>query len=180
MAIVKYEAPDLGSRVPGYGNMNQAAGAFVCAANTGRFLLQQRGRDGDFAGYWGQFGGGVEAGESREAAVQRELEEETGYAGPIFMRALKANVDAHFTYHNFAAVVPQEFTPVINAETESFGWFEFGQWPSPLHPGIEKTFNDGVSMAILRDTCNQRDYHVQFCKRYGSGHLQNWNNTARP
>lgn len=175
MAIEKYEHPDLGPLVPG-SRMNQAAGAFVCASNTGRFLLQQRGKDGDFAGYWGQFGGGVEPGETREAAVQRELEEETGYSGRIFMRALKANVDPHFTYHNFAAVVPQEFEPVTNAETKSFGWFELGQWPSPLHPGIEKTFRDQVSMAILRDTCNQRDYHVQFCKRYGKTLVQDWNN----
>jgi 8-oxo-dGTP pyrophosphatase MutT (NUDIX family) len=178
MAIQKYVAPDLGPRVP-KSRMNQAAGAFVCAANTGRFLLQLRGPDGDAAGMWGQFGGGIESGETREAAVQRELEEETGYSGPIFMRALKPNVDAHFTYHNFAAVVPQEFEPVTNGETAGHVWCEFGQWPTPLHPGILRTFRDPASMAILRDTCNQRDYHVQFCKRYGRTHIQDWNQNIK-
>lgn len=178
MAIDKYIAPDLGGEAPGYGRFNQAAGAFIFAASTGRCLLQQRGKDGDFAGFWGQFGGGVEAGETREAAVQREVEEETGYSGPIFMRALKPNVNADFTYHNFAAVVPQEFEPVVNEETMGHVWCEFGQWPTPLHPGIEKTFKDGLSMSILREVCSQRDYYVQQARRYGKSLLQDWNNST--
>ena len=178
MAIEKYVDLDLGPRVP-KSRMNQAAGAFICAANTGRFLLQKRGPDGDCAGMWGQFGGGMEQGETREAAVQREVAEETGYTGLIFMRALKANVDPHFTYHNFAAVIPMEFNPTLNAETAAFIWCEYDQWPTPLHPGVLKTFNDPASMAILRDTCNQRDYHVQFCKRYGKTHIQNWNTNRK-
>jgi 8-oxo-dGTP pyrophosphatase MutT (NUDIX family) len=179
MAINKYIPPEMDTRATGVSRMNQAAGAFVCAASTGRFLLQLRGKDGDAAGTWGQFGGGIEAGETREAAVQRELEEETGYSGPIFMRALKANVDPHFTYHNFAAVVPDEFEPVMNGESEAHTWCEFGQWPTPLHPGIQRTFNDPASMAILKDTCKQRTYHVQFCRRYGKTHLQDWNATFK-
>lgn len=178
MPITKYEAPDLGPRVP-KSNMNQAAGAFVFAADTGRCLLQKRGKDGDFAGTWGQFGGGMEDGETREAAVQRELAEETGYSGPIFMRALTPNVDPHFTYHNFAAVVPTEFTPVINGETEDHIWCVFGQWPTPLHPGVQKTFNDPVSMMLLKATCEQRKYLVQFVRRYGVSHLQDWNSNRR-
>lgn len=178
MAIDKYVHPDLGPRVPKT-TQNQAAGAFVVAADTGRILMQKRGKDGDFAGTWGQFGGGMEPGETREAAVQRELAEETGYTGPIFMRALKANVDAHFTYHNHAAVVPSEFTPVTNGETEDHVWCEYGQWPTPLHPGVQRTFNDPVSVAILKDTVAQRAYHVQFARRYGASHVQDWNDNQR-
>lgn len=174
MPIDKYEHPDLGPRVPKT-SQNQAAGAFIVAADTGRCLLQKRGPDGDFAGYWGQFGGGMEPGETREGACQRELYEEAGYDGPIFIRALKANVDPQFTYHNHAAVIPREFVPKLNAETETHLWCEYGQWPDPLHPGVIRLFKDPVSMALLKDTFERRQYHAQFCRRYGVSHVQDWN-----
>lgn len=150
---------------------NQAAGAFICAADTGRFLLGLRSQRVDSPGVWGQFGGGIEHGETREATIQRELFEEAGYEGDIFIRAMKANSTSDFTYHNHAAVVPTEFTPKLNDETDTHVWCDLGKWPEPLHPGILKLFNDPASMAILKDTCERREYLAQFCKRYGTSHV---------
>jgi len=49
-----------------------------------RFLMQLRDNDPRIVhpGCWGFFGGHIEPGESPEAAVQRELVEEIGYAMP--------------------------------------------------------------------------------------------------
>ena len=40
------------------------------------------------------------------------------------------------------AVVEEEFEPMLNWESESFGWFELTDLPSPLHFGLEALLND--------------------------------------
>jgi 8-oxo-dGTP pyrophosphatase MutT (NUDIX family) len=152
---------------------NQAAGAFICAATTGKFLLGLRSQRVDAPGVWGQFGGGIEHGETREGAIQREVWEEAGYDGPIFIRALKPNHKSNFTYHNHVAVVPDEFVPKLNDETDEHVWCAYGQWPTPLHPGILELFKDPMSMKIMKDTCEQRRYLVQYCRRYGVTNVPN-------
>jgi hypothetical protein len=48
-------------------------------------------------------------------------------------------VDGHdFKYHNFVALVPNEFTPELNWENDRSDWVEYGHWPEPLHFGFEK------------------------------------------
>ncbi len=59
--------------------------SFILYTADDRVLLQQRDDKPDLAygGYWTIFGGAVEAGESPEAAVRRELEEELALALPL-------------------------------------------------------------------------------------------------
>jgi 8-oxo-dGTP pyrophosphatase MutT (NUDIX family) len=60
--------------------------AAVMVAEDGRYLLQLRDdKPGlHLAGHWALFGGGIEPGESAEAALRRELVEELGFtAGAV-------------------------------------------------------------------------------------------------
>ena len=70
-------APHLDERVQ-Y-DADSVAAVFVMAG--GKYLLQQRddAPGVDFPGFLGLFGGGVEAGESHEVALLRELEEELAF-----------------------------------------------------------------------------------------------------
>ncbi len=58
--------------------MTVVAAALI--AESGRILLQQRAPDRSMAGLWEFPGGKVEEGETPEAALARELEEELGIA----------------------------------------------------------------------------------------------------
>jgi 8-oxo-dGTP pyrophosphatase MutT (NUDIX family) len=116
-----------------------AAGALIFNMESSLFLLQLRGRDGDAQGTYGFFGGKLDGDESPDAAVRREVVEETGFEGPILLRRLPTFVssDKSFTYHNFLGVVMHEFQPALNAESAGYIWFDYPNWPQPLHPGLE-------------------------------------------
>src|SRR5690606_41833150 len=55
----------------------------------GRILLTQRGKDSDLAGLWEFPGGKREPGESSQAALARELEEELGIEVEIGERLIE-------------------------------------------------------------------------------------------
>jgi len=61
--------------------LDRAVAAAVMVAEDGRYLLQLRDdKPGlHLAGHWALFGGGIEAGESAEAALRREIHEELGF-----------------------------------------------------------------------------------------------------
>ncbi len=64
-------------------SMRIGVGAFI--VSDGRVLLGLRAHDRDFyPGVWDVFGGHVEVGESKEAALRRELGEELGIAPTQF------------------------------------------------------------------------------------------------
>lgn len=89
----------------------------------------------------GEFwGGAIDPGEDPAEAAKREIKEEIGYRGfDILMVPMYVFKDqkSGFQYHNFLAVVDDEFTPNLNWETEKFQWVEYGNWPSPLHFGLK-------------------------------------------
>ncbi len=65
-----------GAAPPGRRPVDVAVGVLIDAA--GRFLLTSRPEGKVYAGYWEFPGGKLEAGESVEAALRRELHEEIG------------------------------------------------------------------------------------------------------
>lgn len=118
----------------------QGAGALVMAKTTGRLLLPYRSLYVLQPHTWGVWGGAIDQGENPKDAVMREMHEEVGYKGadiqliPLY---IFEDQKTGFKYHNFLAVVPDEFRPELNWETDNYKWVEFGHWPAPLHFGLE-------------------------------------------
>jgi 8-oxo-dGTP pyrophosphatase MutT (NUDIX family) len=127
-----------------------AAGALILARSTSRLLIAHRAEGTLQAGTWGTWGGAVDAGETAEQAVTRELHEEAGFDGRFDAHPLMVfEHDSGFTYSNFLVVVEQEFAPVLNWETQNFGWFDYGDWPTPLHFGLEQLLDHQDSRTII-------------------------------
>lgn len=127
------------------------AGALIVASDTGRILIPHRSASVEQPGTWGVWGGAIDAGEDPAAAARREVEEEAGASSVARMVPLYVFRKGDFRYHNFLAVVPSEFQPRLNWETQGFRWVEFGDWPAPMHFGLKALLdNDGelISRAI--------------------------------
>jgi len=117
---------------------DKAAGCIFVAKDTGRILLAHRSCE---VGYepetWGTWGGKIDMDETPKQAVEREVEEETGLDTAYKISPLYIYHDGSFEYHNFLVVVPFEFTPQLNWENDGSAWVEYGEWPDPLHFGME-------------------------------------------
>jgi 8-oxo-dGTP pyrophosphatase MutT (NUDIX family) len=133
----------------------RGSGCVFLAKDTKRFLLAHRSRSVEQPDTWGTWGGAIDSHENPETAALREAEEESGYSGQIKMlplyvfNALRGG-KVVFQYHNFLAIIPVEFTPRLNWETQGFQWCEFGHWPQPLHFGTVAMFKDGASIKTIR------------------------------
>lgn len=114
-----------------------AAGCIFVAKDTGRILIAHRSDRVDYEPEtWGTWGGKIDMDESPKQAVEREVEEETGFTGQYKIHPLYTYRDGTFAYHNYLVVVPFEFTPQLNWENDSSSWVDFGDWPAPLHFGL--------------------------------------------
>lgn len=128
------------------------AGCMIMAEDTKRFLMPLRSGQVEQPGTWGTWGGAIDKGKTPEQAVRQEVREEAGYAGHFELYPLYIFEDdeSGFKYYNFLAVVDEEFAPRLNWETSDYEWVEFGDWPQPLHFGVQGILNDPKSLAILK------------------------------
>lgn len=140
---------------------NQGAGCIFMAQTSKRFLLAHRSGAVEQPHTWGIWGGAIDAGEDPAQAALREAEEESGYTGKIKMipmyvfNAIKQG-KVVFKYFNFLAIVPDEFKPHLNWETQSFKWCDFGQWPSPLHFGVQAILKDAHSLQVMNNAISKK------------------------
>lgn len=128
----------------------RAGGAFIIAASTKRILFAKRAGDGDASGVWACLGGKIEPGESVEEAIRREIEEEAGWSGDIDLDRIYTHRDPDLIYYNHIGIVQDEFEPNLNDEHSDYAWVRFGEWPKPLHPGIEEVLRDEHARNALR------------------------------
>jgi len=131
------------------------AGCVIMARDTGRILMPLRSNHPpphhvNEPGTYGTWGGKIDDGENPEKAARREVEEECGHNGDIQMIPLYVYKDGSFRYYNYLAIVPDEFKPQLNWETESATWTTLDKLPGPLHPGLRKLLADAPSYEIIK------------------------------
>lgn len=144
-----------------------AAGSIILALDTRKILLGLRSTEVSDPGMWSTFGGSINGNETPKKAMLRETFEETGLPGGrpsdgghtngahgVYPLMTYRNYDRGCVYYNFLTVVNRQFTPILNWESDGAEWFKFGDWPSPLHPGLECLIDDKVSMDTVR-------YHIE-------------------
>jgi 8-oxo-dGTP pyrophosphatase MutT (NUDIX family) len=127
----------------------QGAGVIFLAKDTGRVLLAQRSTDVLEPLTWGTWGGAIDNNEDPRQAASREVVEEAGYDGQFELIPLLVYENGSFRYHNFLAIVPGEFDPTLNWETNTFAWVTLGEWPSDLHFGLQALLAHEPSMTVL-------------------------------
>ena len=129
----------------------EAAGCIFMSMSSGRILLAHRSSAVLQPNTWGTWGGAMDHGESPLEAVKREAFEECGknvtndHIVPLYVFK-----SGNFRYYNFLVLVPHEFDPALNWETQGYDWCYFGDWPSPLHFGLRDLLSDPDSVAKIK------------------------------
>ena len=147
-----------------------AAGCIFIAKDTGRILIFHRSRYVMESNTWGTSGGKVDEGETLTQAVEREIEEETGFGGKYKISPLWTFKDGSFQYHNYMVIVPFEFTPELNWENDDSSWVEFGEWPSPLHFGF-KALIENAGQKIKRVVTLIKKKHAELLQENVEGNM---------
>ena len=119
-----------------------ASGFWVMAKDTGRFLFCHRSPLVPEPNSWGIPSGKIEKNELPIEAAKRELKEETGYHGEIEFTGMSVLEVKKLKFWTFLGVVPYEFTPILNNESQGYIWTTLDNLPHPLHPGIKWTLKN--------------------------------------
>lgn len=91
--------------------------------NTYEYYTQKRDKDVDYApNQVGIFGGGLEADESPEEAMRREIQEELGYATKNAQYFCRYEIDK-FIHHVFIEEVGEEFEAQVKVQEGQYGRF---------------------------------------------------------
>lgn len=139
----------------------RGAGCIILALDTGKICLPLRSQYVEQPNTWGTWGGAIDQGESPEVAAMREVREEAGYTGPIKLIPLYVfEHSSGFKYYNFLALVEEEFKPKLDWETQNYGWFEYGNWPKPLHNGLKLLLNDSSSAQKIMQYITPSDQRI--------------------
>ncbi|MEM1492962.1 NUDIX hydrolase [Bacillus velezensis] len=119
-----------------------AQGAFVIIQNDGRDILLVKRKD---VPLWDLPGGGIEEGETPEAAAIRESCEETGYNVTILQKAGEYERPAFAdTQHVFIGAITGGTPLLTGPETAALRWFSPHRLPLLMVPNRKRQINDGL------------------------------------
>lgn len=145
-------------RQTGFWGAFGGAGGILLSRDSGRLLLTQRSQRVLQPGTWGTVGGALDNGEGPEEAVIRETREELGLHiqhEDLRLCYVFRDMRTQFRYFNYAVLVPEEVTPESNWEISEHAWIEHGQWPDPLHFGMQAWLRDQHGSQALRSLVRQ-------------------------
>lgn len=132
----------------------EGAGVLIMAKDTGRVLALKRSDNVQQPRTWGVPGGRMEEGENPYEAAMREVQEEIDYQGEISdaypLKTFEA-ADGKFKFNNWMVVVPEEFVPKLDHETENFQWVLPDEWPEPRHFGMKTILDDPESRNVVQE-----------------------------
>jgi len=97
---------------------------FICST-TKRFLVVLRSKIVNEPGKWAVVGGRVDPGDKNVLeAAKREVKEELSYEEEYDTHLVHTYLSksGKFTYYNYVGIVKDEFTPVLDDETDDFKW----------------------------------------------------------
>ncbi len=142
-------------------NTIESVGALIYCRDTHRFLFLLRPKDRRHKKSWGLVGGKIEAGETIQQGLVREIQEEINYdasSSKLIPIEKFTSSDNKFIYHTFIFTVEKEFCPVLNDEHIGYCWTPLDDYPKPLHPGVWRSFSFQVVVdkiktiqAIIKD-----------------------------
>jgi 8-oxo-dGTP pyrophosphatase MutT (NUDIX family) len=107
---------------------------------------------------WGVFGGAVDPEENEKQAVAREVYEEAGKkinASTLRVLYVYTDPSVGFKYTTYLSIVEDEFMPLLNWESSDAKWFECGNWPYPLHYGLQTILDDPTASTLLHGICEK-------------------------
>lgn len=132
----------------------------VVAKSTARSLLCLRSENIPSGNLWSIWGGKTEAGEKPKETALRELSEETGLKIKNNSIQIHHLITKKFIFNTFIYFVDNEFIPNTGKECANFNWFDFNDFPEPLHWGVEKLLKNPFSLSmisyLIEKNCNKK------------------------
>lgn len=116
-------------------------------------MLDLRSQHLQEPGTYGLWGSSIDENSNPQRTAFDKLFEETGYDGNIRLEPLSVfpTSDSGFSHHNFLAIVDAEYVPWERPESDGYCWFEFGDWPQPMHCGVDTILADPATMDKVTD-----------------------------
>jgi 8-oxo-dGTP pyrophosphatase MutT (NUDIX family) len=152
---------------------NKGAGVFIICRKTGRVLACKRSKYVNEPGTYGVVGGAIDPGEDPLKAAKREVKEELKFDGKVqfIVGPVYTSPGKKFAYHNYVALVDEEFTPKLDWETESavwMDWEDFEKLYSQWHFGL-RALHDKARSIISQFTRVTGESLAEAFRIYGGG-----------